>query len=276
MDGPISTSEVAGASQQFAPVQAQSPSLDPPEKVNPVSEESAPRSSGRDEVGQPAKKSNESSDRNREAEERAEAKTQKPAYTIERHRAEPEDPQEEKRVESGFKDDSASGRAAQNATKRSPETERSESTTPLPEDSSRSERYDDLATAIAAAKERWAEVNEEALEANALPGQGEHEEAEGDEETEEEAAQHIQSFPDPSRYEAPTANGGVIQTPRFSSPGKTGLTTKALDPSAPLGETPPDVAVNGAHQRQLAIRYQSFAAALSNPHQTRPIIDIFV
>lgn len=128
---------------------------------------------------------------------------------------------------------------------------------------------EDLAEAIGRTKERWAEVNREALEAREPAGR----EEQGDEEEEEEAAADIQSFPDPSRYASPAPNGTTIYTPRFSPSSDSALTSRALDPAEPLG--PPEVSVTDAGQQQAAMRYQSFAMALSNPHQARPVIDVF-
>ncbi len=144
---------------------------------------------------------------------------------------------------------------------------------PPAEDSRGSEPRRDLSEAIGRAKERWAEVNREIARARDSAGQ----DAERTEEEEEDAVEeesNIQSFPDPSRYASPAPNGNVIYTPRFSPPQRSSLTTKALDPSAPLG--PPAVAVSTAGEHQAAIRYQTFAMALSNPQQERPIIDVFV
>lgn len=175
MDGPISTSEAPGASAQFTPAQMLNPALAPPEKVTPVSKDSRPRSASRDEVGEPpGGTKGRSSDQGHKAEEQREARKEKPAYFVEIERADAD------RLDGGSPQ---------------PEPEDSKEPLPLPGDPSRPKRYDDLADVIAAAKERWAEVNRETLEANALP---------------------------------------------------------------------------------LVIRYQSLAMALSNPHQTRPIIDLFV
>lgn len=71
-----------------------------------------------------------------------------------------------------------------------------------------------LAEALAAAKARWVEVNQEVLEANTLPGH---------------------SLPDS-----------------------------------------PHVEVNDGLQRRLAIHYENLATSLSNPHPTKPVIDLFV
>jgi hypothetical protein len=100
------------------------------------------------------------------------------------------------------------------------------------------------------------------------------EQEEEEEDPAEEPAAGVQSFPDPSRYESPAPNGNSIYTPRFSPASESVLTSKALDPTEPLG--PAEVSVSSTGRRQAAIRYQSFAMALSDPDQTTPVIDVFV
>jgi len=51
---------------------------------------------------------------------------------------------------------------------------------------------------------------------------------------------------------------------------------KALDPTAPSGKDSSDVEMNNGLQRQLTIRYENLATSLSNPHPTKPVIDLFV
>jgi hypothetical protein len=138
---------------------------------------------------------------------------------------------------------------------------------PLPGDSSKPQPYDNLADALAAAKERWAEVNQETLEANTLPGKAAEEGIDGARRTEEATAEHAPSSPVPSHHEAPAVTGADPQNPRFSPSAETGSGKKATSHDVPMS--------NDIH-RQSVIRYQSFAMALSNPHQTRPIIDVFV
>jgi hypothetical protein len=138
---------------------------------------------------------------------------------------------------------------------------------PLPGDSSKPEQYDNLTDALAAAKKRWVDVNQEALDANTLPGHVAEEKTDGARETEEVTAEQVPSSPDPSRHEAPTATGADTRTPRFSPSADTDPRTKAASQDVPMS--------SDLH-RQSVIRYQSFAMALSNPHQTRPIIDVFV
>jgi hypothetical protein len=133
---------------------------------------------------------------------------------------------------------------------------------------------EDLAEAIGRTRERWAEVNREIAEARESAGR-EDSEAEEEEDEAEEPAHNVQSFPHPSRYEAPAPNGNPTYTPRFSPASESALTSRALDPAAPL-LGPSEVAVGDSGNRQAKIRYQSFAMALSNPHQARPVIDVFV
>jgi hypothetical protein len=131
----------------------------------------------------------------------------------------------------------------------------------------------DLAGALERVQQRWAEVNRGIVEARESTGRNEQR-IEQEEEDEAEEPGSVQSFPDPSRYESPAPNGNSVFTPRFSPASDSVLTSKALDPAEPLGLT--EVAVSGAGRRQAAIRYQSFAMALSDPHQTTPVIDVFV
>ena len=125
---------------------------------------------------------------------------------------------------------------------------------PLPGDSSAPTPREVLAEALAAAKARWAEVNQEALEANTLPGQ---------------------PLPDPSRNAVPAENRGITDTPHPSSPVDTGVSSRAPD-SRPSGKDSPNVEMASGLHRQLTIRYESLATSLSNPHPTRPIVDLFV
>ncbi len=126
---------------------------------------------------------------------------------------------------------------------------------PLPGDTSAPTPRELLAEALAAAKARWAEVNQEALEANTLPGQ---------------------PLPDPSRDTVPAGNRGITDTPHPSSPADTGFSSKAPDSRAPSGKDSPDVEMASGLHRQLTIRYESLATSLSNPHPTKPVIDLFV
>lgn len=272
MDGPISTSEAAGTPPPFTPAHARSPALGPPEKVTPVSEDSRSRSAGREEVGKPPVQ-------NREAKEQEGTKKREPVHSIETRRAEADDADKARQSGSSSEaDHPREGRAEQKHSS-PPESLPLESTGtgqpesdddphPLPGDASKPQQYDNLADALAAAKERWAEVNQEALTANTLPGQVAEEETGGAERTEEVTAEHVPSSPDPSRHEAPTATGGDIRTPRFSPSADT-------DPGTAKAASQ-DVPMSSDLHRQSVSRYQSFAMALSNPHQTRPIIDVFV
>jgi hypothetical protein len=268
MDGPISTSEAAGTPPPFMPAHARSPALGPPEKVAPVSEDSRPRSAGREEVGNP-------SVRNREDKEKEGARKPEPAYSVEIDRTEADDADRGKRVGSSTDADHPREGIAEQRQSSPPEllpleqagtrqTRTDDDPPPLPGDSSKPEQHDDLADALAAAKRRWAEVNQEALEADTLPGEVAEEEADG---AEEMTAQQVPSSLDPSRHEAPTTKGAHILTTGFSPSADAGSRTKATDQ---------DVATRNELHRQSVIRYQSFAMALSNPHQTRPIIDVFV
>jgi len=271
MDGPISTSEAAGTPPPFTPAHARNPAPGPPEKVIPVSEDSRPRSAGREEVGKPPV-------RDPRAEEHEGAKKQERAHSIESDRAGPDERGNGKKARSST--DSHRGHEARAEQKQSspPESlplDRSgnqqpkpeEESYPLPGDASKPERYDDLADALAAAKRRWAEVNQEALEAHTLPRQADDDETDGAETPEEVTAQHVPPFSDPSRDETPTATAGHTLTPRFSP---------SADSSDRTEVAHQDVAMGRDLHGPSVIRYQSFAMALSNPHQTRPIIDIFV
>jgi hypothetical protein len=232
MDGPISTSEAPGVSAPFTPAQMLNPGLGPPEKVTPVSKDSRPRSAGRHEVGEsPRGTKGRSSDRSYKAEERGEAGKGKPAYFVEIEGA-------------GTDDGEAAGRR--------PEPDENKEPLPLPGDPSRPKRYEDLADAIAAAKERWAEVNREALEANVLPRGG-----------------------DPSE-DAAAQQGGVAPSPPFSPPSGKNSGTEPVGESTPPKRTPGDVTTSRDAENLFVTRYQTLAMALSNPHRTRPLIDLFV
>jgi hypothetical protein len=270
MDGPISTSEVAGTPPPFTPAHVRSPALGPPEKVTPVLEDSRSSSAGREEVAKPPVQ-------NREARELEGTREQEPAHSIETHRAAADD--RDKGRKPGSSTDTDHPREGRSEKRQSSPPEslpleqtgnrkpESEDPHPLPGDSSKPEGYDDLADALAAAKQRWAEVNQEVLEANTLPGQAAEEETDGAPRTEEATARHVPPSPDPSRHEAPSATGGDIRTPRFSPSTDAGSGTRAASQDVPMS--------SDLHRLSVS-RYQSFAMALSNPHQTRPILDVFV
>ena len=112
-----------------------------------------------------------------------------------------------------------------------------------------------LAEALAAVKARWAEVNREALEANTLPGQ---------------------PLPDSPRDAAPVEGRDITDTPRTSSAEDVGFSSKALNPTASSGKGSPDVEMSDGLQHQLTVRYENLVTSLSNPHPTRPVIDLFV
>jgi hypothetical protein len=124
---------------------------------------------------------------------------------------------------------------------------------PLPpaEDASPPQHYEDLNQAIAAAKARWAEVNREALEAGTLPGEDD---------------------PDAD----PTATRDMMQAPPSSSSLDGGSEKNGIDRTTPPGKPPADTSVNHDPMLPFVARYQTFAVALSNPQQARPIIDVFV
>jgi hypothetical protein len=215
---------------------------------------------------------------NREAKELEGTKKQEPPHSVETHRAEADDTDKARQSGSSTHADHPREGRAEKKQSSPPESlpleptgngqpESDDDPHPLLGDSSKPQQYDNLADALAAAKTRWAEVNQEALEANTLPGQAAEEETNGARETEGATAEHVPSSPDPSRHEAPKATGGEIRTPRFSPSAETGSGTKAASQDVPMS--------SDLH-RQSVIRYQSFAMALSNPHQTRPIIDVFV
>ena len=213
MDGPISTSEAAGTPPPFTPAHARSPAPVPTEKVTPVSEDSRSRSAGREEVGKPPVQ-------NREAKEQEGTKKQEPVHSIETHRAEADDADKGKKPGSSTDADlPREGRAEQQQSS-PPESlpleptgngrpESDDDPHPLPGDSSKPEGYGNLADALAAAKKRWAEVNQEALDANTLPGQAAEEETDGAKETEKVTAEHVPSSQGPSRHEAPTATAAT-------------------------------------------------------------------
>ena len=195
MDGPISTNESAGSAQQagFVPVRALS--VGPPDKVPPVSEDSRSRSTARDEVGVPGKTYSASSGREK-AEQPVKEKTQEPAYFVEFP------------LPSGERESAAVRSAKQHLAEAEPEE--GQEPLSLAGDPSQPKRYDDLSDLLEAAKRRWTEVNQDALDRSIPPG------------------------------------------------------------------PPHDPMLGSGVQRQLATRYQSFAMALSNPHQSRPIVDLFV
>ncbi len=83
MDGPISTSEVAGPAQQAASVPLRSPAVGTPEKVPPVLEGNRSRSSVRDETGLPGKVNRNPAGRDRKAGAGGPAETQAPPYFLE-------------------------------------------------------------------------------------------------------------------------------------------------------------------------------------------------
>jgi hypothetical protein len=257
MDGPISTNESAGSAQQAGFVPVRTLSVDSPDKVPPVSEDSRSRSTARDEVGVPGKTYSASSGRDK-PEQPVKEKTQEPAYFVEFP------------LPSGERESAAVRSDKQHLAEAEPEE--GQEPLSLPGEPSQPKRYDDLSDLLEAAKRRWAEVNQESLEANALPGQSPEEAAEGNEEA---TAGLSPSAPDPSRYDTQEANREVIHEHRFSSSADRRSTTKPLNPNAPPG-APQDPMLGSAVRHQQATRYQSFAMALSNPHQTRPIVDLFV
>ncbi len=149
-------------------------------------------------------------------------------------------------------------------------------------------RGKELDEALQEAKERWREVNEqEKEEGEEGPGGARdvpaltREEDPGEPEASKGApgpdrGPSIQSIPDPSRYGLPLDEETTVYTPRFSPPSQTGLTSRAMDPTSPLETTPPDVSVSSARQRRLALRYEAFAAATSEPEPRRPVLDVVV
>ena len=51
---------------------------------------------------------------------------------------------------------------------------------------------------------------------------------------------------------------------------------EALDPTDPLGKDSSHTEKSHGLRRQLTLQYENLATSLSNPHPTRPIIDLFV
>jgi hypothetical protein len=237
MDGPISTSEPAGPAQQAACIPFRRPSVGPPEKVPPVSEGNRPRSAGRDEAGLHGEVS-----RNPEPQDRK-AEMGGPANGKERGRPLPAD----------------RGSAGTRSEIKKPfklETDKDRETLPLTGDSSTPALRKPLAEALAAAKARWAEVNQEALEADILPGQP-----------------VADSSSDPA---APAEGRDITDTRRTSSTADMGFSSEALDPTAPSGKDSSEVERSNGLHRRLTIRYENLATSLSNPHPTRPVIDLLV
>jgi hypothetical protein len=136
-----------------------------------------------------------------------------------------------------------------------PGTGKGPETLPLPGDSPGSSRHEALAEALAAAKARWAEINKDVLEANALPGQ---------------------SLPDPTGEAAPAEGRDITDTRRHSSTRDAGFSSKTPDPTALSGKDSPGVEQSDVLHHRLASRYESLAASLSSPHPTQPLIDLFV
>ena len=134
-------------------------------------------------------------------------------------------------------------------------TEEGRETLPLPGESSTPAPHEVLAEALAAAKARWAEVNREALEANTLPGQ---------------------PLPDTPRDAAPVEGRDITDTPRTSSAEDVGFSSRALNPTASSGKDSPDVEMSNGLQHPLTVRYENLVTSLSNPHPTKPVIDLFV
>lgn len=222
MDSTISTSEAAGPAQRAASVPLRSPPVVPPEKVPPVSEGNRSHSSSQDEAGLPEKVNRNPEPQDRKAETGGPAKTQAPPYSVELQPGEAEDSGKVRLTGSSqdappspFKSEADKGREA----------------LPLPGDSSAPAPHEVLAEALAAAKALWAEVNQEALEANTL---------------------------------------------RTYSTADVEFSSKALGPTAPTGKDSSDVEMSNGLQRQLTIRYENLATSLSNPHPTKPVIDLFV
>ncbi len=187
MDGPISTSEAAGPAQQATSIPFRSPSVGAPEKVPPVLEGDRSRSSVQDEQGLPGKINRKPAARDRKAEAGGPAKTQSPPYVVELRPGQAED--------SGKGTQTDSSRGAPPSSLESG-TDKDREPPPLPGNSSTPAPREVLAEALAVAKARWAEVNQEALEANTLPGQ---------------------PPPDPSGDAAPAEGRNITDTRRTSS-----------------------------------------------------------
>jgi hypothetical protein len=237
MDGPISTSEAAGPAQQATSIPFRSPSVGPPEKVPPVLEGDRSRSSVQDEESLPGKIRRKPAARDRKAEAGGPAKTQSPPYVVELRPGQAED--------SGKGTQTGSSRGAAASSLESG-TDKDREPPPLPGGSSTPAPREVLAEALAAAKARWAEVNQEALEANALPDQ---------------------PLPD-SPHGAATTEGRDITDTHFSS--------RVPDLAAPSAKDSPDVEMSRGFHHRVTILYENLATSLSNPHPTKPLIDVFV
>ncbi len=250
MDGPISTSENAGSFQQAAPVTFRSPSVGPPEKVPPVTEGERSRSPGRDETGS-SEKTDRSPLADRERSTGNERTTTKrdPAFCVEFGPG---------------KADSANGRG-----RREPSGD-----LPPPPLDKKAREAKQKEEALADVKERWAEVNQEALESGVLPGQGEPVWAEGTKGTEESPTRTLSESED----EAADARGkDIADTGRASTPAEVGFASREQDPTTPsTGAFQGSEEAENGLQRQLTSRYEAVATSLANPHPTQPIVDLFV
>jgi len=187
MDGPISTSEAAGPAQQATSIPFRNPSVGAPEKVPPVLEGDRSRSSVQDEQGLPGRINRKPAARDRKAEAGGPAKTQSPPLRCRTPAG------AGRGFGQGTQTDSSRGAPPSSLESG---TDKDREAPPLPGDSSTPAPREVLAEALAAAKARWAEVNQEALEKNILSGQ---------------------SLPDPSGDAAPAEGRDLTDTRRTSS-----------------------------------------------------------
>lgn len=144
------------------------------------------------------------------------------------------------------------------------------------------ERTTDYNASVNEVKERWAEINREAVEARERARadeeakEAEEEAALEDVEAEAEHEREINSLPEPARYEVPTSTGGSVYTPRFSPAAETGMSARALDPTKPVGGGAPSSAVDSVSQRQMDLRFQAFSKATSGGTlQKTPLVELF-
>jgi hypothetical protein len=143
---------------------------------------------------------------------------------------------------------------------------------PLPGDPSASTPGEVLGEALANVKERWAEVNQEALNAGTLPVQGEEVWAEGFDGMEDASSRPLQ---EPSRDDAPQEGRDITETRRTASPAEVGFSPLEPEANAAPGEVARGAETQNGLQRQLASRYENLATSLSSPHPTQPIVDLF-
>ncbi len=292
MDGPISTNEAAGSLQQAASISFRSPSVGPPEKVPPVLEGERSRSSGQDETGQSDKMSRSRAGQEQRAEAERAAMKQQPAFFVEFGAREAEHAEEKSRLETSRElpppplereaeereealsaDELSSGPLTDQKSLFEAGADQGREALSLPGDPSSPSPTEVLSDALANAKARWAEVNQEALESGTLPGQGDPIWAEGMEVTEDLSAQTLS---DTSGKAEAAENKNITEAGQASSQAEVGFSAGTQGQAAPTGEISMGAGPENGLQRQLTSRYESVSTSLSSPQPNRPIIDLFV